>query len=133
MMEDKEELGKENENEEDDLDTDLEQDLHDDEAQDATGADEDADSDAADDDGTPRLERNLGTQPIEDVMTTHSLKNHDVMQMNRGGLTHKMVQKARKGRRLKPGIKVRVTDALNAALRQKGEERQYAVKELFNY
>lgn len=110
MMEDNEDVGKENDDaEEDDLDL-------------QEGGED-----------TPGLERNLGTQPIEEVMTTHELKNHDVMQMNRGGLTHKMVQKARKGRRLKPNIKVRITEALNAALRQKGIEAQYALKQLFNY
>jgi hypothetical protein len=75
----------------------------------------------------------MGVQPIDAVMTEHGLKNHDVMQMNRGGLTHKQVNKARKGRRLTPKIKVRVTTALNAVLKQRGVERQFVPKELFNY
>jgi hypothetical protein len=75
----------------------------------------------------------LGVQPIDAVMTEHGLKNHDVMQMNRGGLTHKHVNKARKGRRLTPKIKVRVTEALNAALKQRGVEKQFVPKDLFNY
>ena len=75
----------------------------------------------------------MGVQPIDAIMTEHGLKNHDVMQMNRGGLTHKQVNKARKGRRLTPKIKVRVTTALNAALKQRGIERQYVPKDLFNY
>ena len=75
----------------------------------------------------------MGVQPIEAVMTEHGLKNHDVMQMNRGGLTHKHVAKARKGRRLTPKIKVRVTEALNAALKQRGIEKQFVPKDLFNY
>jgi len=75
----------------------------------------------------------MGVQPIEAIMTEHGLKNHDVMQMNRGGLTHKHVAKARKGRRLTPKIKVRVTEALNAALKQRGIERQFVPKDLFNY
>jgi hypothetical protein len=76
---------------------------------------------------------NLGVQPIDSVMTELGLKNHDVMQMNRGGLTHKHVNKARKGRRLTPKIKVRVTEALNAALKQRGVEKQFVPKDLFNY
>src|SRR3954462_7052238 len=75
----------------------------------------------------------MGVQPIDAIMTEHGLKNHDVMQMNRGGLTHKHVAKARKGRRLTPKIKVRVTQALNAALKQRGIEREFVPKDLFNY
>lgn len=116
MMEDNEDLGKEND--EDELDTDL----HD-----------EGDEGEGSSDGTPALERNLGTQPIDAVMEEHGLKNHDVMQMNRGGLTHKIVQKARKGRRIKPNMKVRVTEALNAVLKQKGIEEKYGVGQLFNY
>ena len=92
------------------------------------------DNDAAEggqDDDAPSM--TMGVQPIDAVMTEHGLKNHDVMQMNRGGLTHKQVNKARKGRRLTPKIKVRVTEALNAALKQRGVEKQFVPKELFNY
>jgi hypothetical protein len=77
--------------------------------------------------------RDFGVQPIDAVMTEHGLKNHDVMQMNRGGLTHKNIAKARKGRRLTPKIKVRVTEALNAVLKQRGVEKQFVPKDLFNY
>jgi hypothetical protein len=111
MMEDNEDLGKEND--EDELDLNEE-------------GDESTDD-------SPALERNLGTQPIDAVMEKHALKNHDVVQMNRGGLTHKIVQKARKGRRLKPNMKVRVTEALNVLLKQKGIEEKYGVGQLFNY
>ena len=76
---------------------------------------------------------NMGVQPIEAIMTEHGLKNHDVVQMNRGGLTHKNVSKARKGRKLTPEIKVRVTEALNAVLKQRGIEKQFVPKDLFNY
>src|SRR4051812_13170026 len=75
----------------------------------------------------------MGVQPIDAIMTQHGLKNHDVMQMNRGGLTHKHVTKARKGRRLTPKIKVRVTQALNAVLKQRGIEEEFVPKDLFNY
>ena len=83
--------------------------------------------------GIARPDMMMGAQPIDAVMTEHGLKNHDVMQMNRGGLTHKQVNKARKGRRLTPKIKVRVTEALNAALKQRGVEKQFVPKDLFNY
>ncbi|WP_206026251.1 hypothetical protein [Roseimicrobium sp. ORNL1] len=116
MMEDNEDLGKENDEDE------LETDLH-----------EDGDEGEESSDGAPALERNLGTQPIDAVIEKHALKNHDVVQMNRGGLTHKIVQKARKGRRLKPNMKVRVTEALNVTLKQRGIDEKYGVGQLFNY
>lgn len=81
----------------------------------------------------PGIQREMGVQPIDAIMTEHDLKNHDVMQMNRGGLTHKNIAKARKGRRLTPKIKVRITEALNAVLKQKGVEKTYVPKDLFNY
>ena len=80
-----------------------------------------------------RALHNMGVQPIDAIMTEHGLKNHDVVQMNRGGLTHKNVSKARKGRKLTPKIKVRVTEALNAVLKQRGVEKQFVPKDLFNY
>jgi hypothetical protein len=83
--------------------------------------------------GADKLPREMGVQPIDAVMTEHGFKNHDVMDMNRGGLTHKHVSKARKGRRLTPKIKVRVTTALNALLKQRGIEKQFVPKDLFNY
>jgi hypothetical protein len=102
------------------------------EDEEATGKEDDDAGAAVDaDDDSPSM--NMGVQPIDAVITEHGLKNHDVMQMNRGGLTHKQVNKARKGRRLTPKIKVRVTEALNAALKQRGVEKQFVPKDLFNY
>jgi hypothetical protein len=89
------------------------------------------DDQLAEDESSPS--HDMGVQPIDAIMTEHGLKNHDVMQMNRGGLTHKNIAKARKGRRLTPKIKVRVTSALNAALKQRGIEKQFVPKDLFNY
>lgn len=83
--------------------------------------------------GAPKVPREMGVQPIDAVMTEHEFKNHDVTQMNRGGLTHKNIAKARKGRRLTPKIKVRVTEALNALLKLRGIEKQFVPKDLFNY
>lgn len=83
--------------------------------------------------GSPALPREMGMQPIDTIMTEHGLKNHDVMDMNRGSLTHKHISKARKGRRLTPKLKVRVTTALNAALKKRGIEKQFVPKDLFNY
>jgi hypothetical protein len=43
------------------------------------------------------------------------------------------VQRARKGRRITPRMKLRITEVLNAALKKRGIERKYATRELFNY
>ena len=94
-----------------------------------TGKENDDGQEAADE-GSSMV---MGVQPIDAIMTEHGLKNHDVMQMNRGGLTHKQVNKARKGRRLTPKIKVRITAALNAVLKQRGVEKEFVPKDLFNY
>jgi hypothetical protein len=103
------------------------------EAEELTGKENDEDE-AVETDATGKaLPREMGVQPIDAVMTEHGLKNHDVMDMNRGGLTHKNVSKARKGRRLTPKIKVRVVTALNAALKKRGVEKQFVPKDLFNY
>jgi hypothetical protein len=95
-----------------------------------TGKENDDDEPKAGDEAPSMM---MGVQPIEAIMTEHGLKNHDVVQMNRGGLTHKNVAKARKGRKLTPKIKVRVTEALNAVLKQRGIEKQFVPKDLFNY
>ncbi len=83
--------------------------------------------------GSPAIQREMGIQPIDAIMNEHDLTNHDVMQMNRGGLTHKNIAKARKGRRLSPKIKVRITEALNALLKQRKVEKSFVPKDLFNY
>lgn len=89
--------------------------------------------DEIEDEESPSNPREMGVQPIDAIMTEHELKNNDVMQMNRGGLTHKNIAKARKGRRLTPKIKVRVTEALNAVMKTRGIEKQFVPKDLFNY
>ena len=50
-------------------------------------------------------------------------------------LTHKAVQRARKGRRLTKHMQRRVTAALNKAISLQGneEKREWKVSELFNY
>ena len=79
------------------------------------------------------LERNLGLQPLDAVMQEMKLDNHALVEMNREGLTHKAVQRARKGRRLTPRMKLRITQALNAILKMRQSPRQYPTRDLFNY
>ena len=79
------------------------------------------------------IERNLGSQPLDAIMREHALGNHDLVALRPVDLTHKAVQRARKGRRLTPRMKLRVTEVLNSALAQRGVGRAYATRELFDY
>lgn len=73
-------------------------------------------------------ERNLGRQPIADVMEQLQLKPHDLVEASTDQLTHKMVQRAIKGRRLTPNTQNKVLAALEAASGQK-----FPPSRLFNY
>ena len=75
------------------------------------------------------MKNEFGTQPIDGVLKSCSLKNDDLVEASREQLTHKQVQKARQGRRVTPNIKGKIIRALNAA----AEGRQYTEKDLFNY
>ena len=70
-----------------------------------------------------------GTQPLDKIMESRSMKNDDLVGSSREQLTHKQVQKARKGRHVTPNIQSKIVRALNAA----AEEGKYAQKDVFNY
>ena len=74
------------------------------------------------------LERNLGEQPIAQKMKEHGLTNHDLVNASTEQITHKMVAKACKGRRLTKNIQNKVVRAINQA---SGEN--YKKQDLFNY
>jgi hypothetical protein len=74
------------------------------------------------------VERNLGEQPIAGIMESLELKAHDLVAASTEHLTHKMVARARKGRRLTPNTKCKVRNALN-----KAANKSYSLKELFTY
>jgi len=57
----------------------------------------------------------LGPQPLDEIMTSLDLKNHDLVAASTEGLTHKQVQKGRKGRRLTRNIQDKIIAALCAA------------------
>ena len=73
-------------------------------------------------------ELNNGPQPIIDIMAHHDLKSHDLVAASTDQITHKMIARARKGRRLSPNVKQKVLNALNAAAKQ-----TYTLRDLFNY
>jgi hypothetical protein len=74
------------------------------------------------------IERDLGKQPIIKIMAAHGFKPNDLVINSTGQLTHKMVSRAVKGRRLNLKIQHRILNALN-----KAAGRQYGLKDLFSY
>lgn len=74
------------------------------------------------------IERNLGVQPIAGVLEELVLKPHDLVAASAEQLTHKMVTRAAKGRRLSDKVKAKVKRALEAATGQ-----TFSNEQLFNY
>lgn len=74
------------------------------------------------------LTHDFGPQPLERIMLEHGLKPNDLVKNSTEQITHKMVSRAVKGRRLRPNIQIKILNALNKAAGQ-----QYELKDLFNY
>lgn len=73
---------------------------------------------------------NVGVQPLDAIMTEKEIRNHDlVAAVPPGTITHKQVQKARKGRRLTTNMQEKINEALNAFL----APESYDFKDIFNY
>ena len=74
------------------------------------------------------VERNLGEQPIAAILAEAGLRPHDLVKASAVQMTHKMVARACKGRRLTPNTQTIVLNALQAAT-----GKSFTLKELFNY
>ena len=74
------------------------------------------------------IERNLGEQPVLSIMVAHGLAGHDLVAASSDQITHKMVSRACKGRRLSRRVQLKILAALNAAA-----DKQYSLSDLFNY
>jgi hypothetical protein len=74
------------------------------------------------------LERNLGVQPIMAIMQERGLKPHDLVSASRVPMTHKLVSRACKGRRLTNHSRKVVLEALQLAC-----DHIYTMKDAFNY
>jgi histone H3/H4 len=74
------------------------------------------------------IDRNLGEQPIARIMREHNLKAHDLVSASLVEMTHKMVARACKGRRLTLNTQLKVLAALNRTTR-----KNYLLPDLFNY
>ena len=74
------------------------------------------------------IKRNFGKQPIVQIMIDPNLKPMDLVAASTEQITHKMVSRACKGRRLTSNVKSKILNALN-----KATGKEYSVEELFNY
>ena len=72
--------------------------------------------------------RNLGEQPILKIMQERGLAPHDLVSHSTEQITHKMIARACKGRRLTPNVKSKVLRALNGAA-----SKEFRMADLFNY
>ncbi len=70
-----------------------------------------------------------GVQPLDAVLEELGLSAHDLVAASTEQITHKMVTKGRKGRKLTANLQGKITRALNAA----AADRQFEVRQLFNY
>jgi hypothetical protein len=82
---------------------------------------------------------NLGDQPLDNMMVGWQIENHDLVEVSTEQLTHKQVQRARKGRRLTLKMMQKVTRAFNVAIwhrltdEQKETYYEYMHRDLFSY
>ncbi|CAN0295081.1 unnamed protein product, partial [Scytosiphon promiscuus] len=73
-------------------------------------------------------QRDLGPQPIAGLMDSRELSSHDLVAASPEQINHKMVARARKGRRLTSNTANKVLRAFNAAA-----ETDLQLSDLFNY
>lgn len=68
-------------------------------------------------------------------MLDHCVGNHELVSASEEPLTHKAIQRARKGRELTAHMQRRVAAALNKAVALQGKEieRAWEVSDLFSY
>lgn len=80
-------------------------------------------------------DRNMGAQPLDALMTDHAMSNHELLAASPEPMTHKAVQRARKGRRLTRHMQRRMIEAFNRALQARGgtELPPFNLEQLFNY
>ncbi|MGA2680067.1 MAG: hypothetical protein ABSF37_12330 [Sedimentisphaerales bacterium] len=75
-----------------------------------------------------KIELNLGPQPIAAILAKYNLKPHDLVAASTQQLTHKMVSRAAKGRRLTINTQTKVLNALNTAT-----GKNFFLRDIFNY
>ncbi len=80
-------------------------------------------------DKVPEEKIENGTQPLDVILAELGIKNSDLVAKSSEQLSHKVVAKARKGRRLTINAKHKILNALNTVQTQK----IYKLKDIFNY
>ena len=80
-------------------------------------------------DKVPEEKSENGIQPLDALLTELNLKNSDLVGKSTEQLSHKVVAKARKGRKLTINAKHKILNALNTIQTQK----VYKLKDIFNY
>ena len=75
------------------------------------------------------IARDLGPQPLGEILKNLDLSNSDLVAASTDQLTHKQVQKAIKGRRLSKNIQTKIVNALRTAK----PDTRYGRIDLFNY
>ncbi len=70
-----------------------------------------------------------GVQPLDALLNGLGLNNADLVAASTEFLTHKQVNKARKGRRLTIHVQLKILNALNKL----GGEKKFRREDLFNY
>lgn len=81
-----------------------------------------------DEDSLDESGRDMGVQPVAAILESRKLKPHALVAASTEQLTHKMVSRACKGRKLSRRVQLKVVHALNAAT-----EQNYTLKDLFTY
>jgi len=74
------------------------------------------------------VERDLGEQPLFRLMAEKGLKSHDLVAASTEQITHKMVSRGCKGRRLTRNVQGKILRALNMA-----SGNTYVLSDLFAY
>ena len=75
--------------------------------------------------------REMGIQPLDSILSGEGIANSDLVEASTEQLTHKQVQKSRRGRWVTPNIQKKVLNALNSVMKPRGST--YALRDLFNY
>ncbi len=77
---------------------------------------------------TIELVRNLGEQPLANIMKECGIEGKDMVESSTEQITYKMVSRACKGRRLTENVKHKILNALINATK-----RHFKIEELFTY
>lgn len=82
-------------------------------------------------------DRDFGPQPLDGLLRGLGIENHDLVSASAVQLTHKQVQKGRRGRYITPKIRRKIQAALESVVASRTAEgeapRRFALDELFSY